>query len=375
MSFTDELRARLMEKLACSSCGSIKGGWNAAAARTGMDQATLWRWLAAGRKPRSTTIDQAIAFLARSGGVPSGLEIPAKPDSPSTLAEDPPSPPPAIGGRERGAEPSAASAVIFARLSRADAIERVMEELGGPVKYRNLARELQRRGHCASKPFESFSNSVWMAMTDRHDRFRKTGPGTFELITNRKRSDRRNGEPDAPAARAAALEEVMPAESDHRSESERGPGRDVAIGTEHPDHSEPANGVTEGLRRGTGPAGASLHEDAPPAPDLDPSCYAGSRNGAGDRGYHGPAKVRELPPGLSGADLRENKLNHVRVGAIWLRGRQRVRIEKLMGNTVHFVELSFGNAHRRLPRGKFLQTSWPANGPRTDFAHSEPIEA
>jgi hypothetical protein len=121
----------------------------------------------------------------------------------------------------------------------------------------------------------------------------------------------------------------------------------------------------------TGPAGASIHEDAPPAPVLDRSCYARTRSGISDRSYQGALKVRELPAGVSGADLHENKMNHLRVGAIWLRGRQRVQIEKLLGNTVHFVELTYGAAHRRLARGKFLQAAWPARGPRTDFAHSE----
>lgn len=78
---------------------------------------------------------------------------------------------------------------------------------------------------------------------------------------------------------------------------------------------------------------------------------ARARNGE----YKGTLPVRVIPPGLTGEDLRAIERAGLAVGQIWLRGDQRVRVLRLYGKSVEFVELTHGHARRSMPRLAFLR--------------------
>jgi hypothetical protein len=69
--------------------------------------------------------------------------------------------------------------------------------------------------------------------------------------------------------------------------------------------------------------------------------------------------VRVIPAGLTGADLPRVDLNALRVGSLWLRGCQRVRIRALPPGCVVFTELTHGGNLRHVPRATFLRTARP----------------
>lgn len=89
---------------------------------------------------------------------------------------------------------------------------------------------------------------------------------------------------------------------------------------------------------------------------------ARARNGR----YRGPAKVREIPPGVTGADLARSRRVALAVGQIWRRGPQRVRIARLTREDVWFRELSHGRALRRAARWFFLSESLPEQALRSN---------
>lgn len=72
--------------------------------------------------------------------------------------------------------------------------------------------------------------------------------------------------------------------------------------------------------------------------------------------------VRVIPIGVSGQDLAREALAALRIGAIWRRGDQRVRIRAVAARFIIVTELSHGSAlRRRIPRAHFLRTSRPEN--------------
>lgn len=72
--------------------------------------------------------------------------------------------------------------------------------------------------------------------------------------------------------------------------------------------------------------------------------------------------VRVIPIGVSGQDLAREALAALRIGAIWRRGDQRVRIRGVTSRFIIVTELSHGSAlQRRIPRAHFLRTSRPEN--------------
>lgn len=91
------------------------------------------------------------------------------------------------------------------------------------------------------------------------------------------------------------------------------------------------------------------------------------RNGA----YRGPAKVREIPPGVCGKDLVRAKEIRIAVGQYWRRGPQRVRIVKLSVQSVWFRELSYGSALRRQARWFFLTEAVPEQALGRDDGRDE----
>jgi len=98
-----------------------------------------------------------------------------------------------------------------------------------------------------------------------------------------------------------------------------------------------------------------------------PSREARARNGA----YRGPARVRELPPGVCGADLARAREVRMRAGQVWLRGPQRVRITRLTQRDVWFRELSYGHSLRHAPRWFFLTESVPEQALGRDDGRDE----
>lgn len=87
-----------------------------------------------------------------------------------------------------------------------------------------------------------------------------------------------------------------------------------------------------------------------------------------DLKYRGPAKVEVIPPGVSGEEVVMARAKLKR-GSIWRRGRQRVRLLKVitakrrrLGQPVvkvEFQELSYGSSVRKMGIGAFLRSSWP----------------
>jgi len=85
--------------------------------------------------------------------------------------------------------------------------------------------------------------------------------------------------------------------------------------------------------------------------------------------YRGVAQVQVVPPGVSGRELTVSRSQELTEGSVWRRGRQRVRIEKIVKSkgkrfgqpivTVEFRELSHGSSVRRLQNWAFLRSSWP----------------
>ena len=82
---------------------------------------------------------------------------------------------------------------------------------------------------------------------------------------------------------------------------------------------------------------------------------ARGRNGV----YHGTATVREIPVGVTGADLARARGIEIAVGQIWLRGNQRVVIARLSRGSVWFREITHGRAIRHLMRWFFLSHAVP----------------
>lgn len=88
---------------------------------------------------------------------------------------------------------------------------------------------------------------------------------------------------------------------------------------------------------------------------------APDRNGE----YRGPARVRILPPGVSGEDLAASEKTDLEVGQIWRRDGQRLRVVVLTANYVHVLTIGARGPARRLRRNSFpgdgvLETRWPA---------------
>lgn len=148
-------------------------------------------------------------------------------------------------------------------------------------------------------------------------------------------------------------------------------------------------------RRDAGPRRAALEPVAPVAPPPAPAGSAHRRRpaaaaivdpqwraetplalAAAAATYEGAGVVRTIPPGVSGDQLVVQHKGEIAKGSIWLRGRQRVRVEQVTTKEsrqagpalirVQFRELSYGRRLRSMPRGSFLQNAWPelADGPR-----------
>ena len=74
--------------------------------------------------------------------------------------------------------------------------------------------------------------------------------------------------------------------------------------------------------------------------------------------------VRVIPAGLSGDDLPRVDLAALRVGSVWRRGCQRVRVRNVTSRYVTVTELSHGvSLHRRIPTAAFLRTARPESKP------------
>ena len=75
--------------------------------------------------------------------------------------------------------------------------------------------------------------------------------------------------------------------------------------------------------------------------------------------YRGTVPVRTLERGIGGEEMRLELAKRLVPGAVWRRGEQRVRIEKVVGIRVYARELSNGTARRVFDRGVFLSSSHP----------------
>lgn len=81
--------------------------------------------------------------------------------------------------------------------------------------------------------------------------------------------------------------------------------------------------------------------------------------------YRGSLSVRHIPRGVSGEQLRDDKVNYLAAGALWIVNDARVRITRATGYTICYVELPEQGAPKddakihNLSRARFLKVARP----------------